>query len=101
MLSCSKRTCEIRMAEATEQARRAATAEQIYARALEEFRLRDAECKAAMAAAADAKVYLTASLRLSSSIYKWVYVLRPRSLFIRFLDLHAYYFCTSYISRLL
>merc|ERR1719231_669836 len=50
-----QRTAEIRTAEATEQARRAATAEQIYARALEEYRLRDAECKAAMAAAADAK----------------------------------------------
>merc|ERR1712144_87412 len=50
-----QRTAEIRTSEATEQARRAATAEQIYARALEEYRLRDAECKAAMAAAADAK----------------------------------------------
>lgn len=34
---------------------RAATAEQIHARAMEEYRLRDAEAKAAAAAAADAK----------------------------------------------
>lgn len=35
--------------------RRAATAEQIHARAMEEYRLRDAEAKAAKAAAADAQ----------------------------------------------
>merc|ERR1711998_454768 len=45
----------MRTAEAAEQSRRAATAEQIHARAMEEYRLRDAEAKAAAAAAADAK----------------------------------------------
>merc|ERR1719174_796493 len=45
---------DLRTAEAAEQSRRAATAEQIHARAMEEYRLRDAEAKAA-AAAADAK----------------------------------------------
>merc|ERR1711998_472368 len=46
---------DLRTAEAAEQSRRAATAEQIHARAMEEYRLRDAEAKAAAAAAADAK----------------------------------------------
>merc|ERR1712072_64411 len=50
-----QRTAEVRTAEAAEQPRRAATAEQIHARAMEEYRLRDAEAKAAAAAAADAK----------------------------------------------
>merc|ERR1711943_81158 len=46
---------DLRTAETAEQSRRAATAEQIHARAMEEYRLRDAEAKAAAAAAADAK----------------------------------------------
>merc|ERR1711907_7273 len=46
---------DLRTAEAAEQSRRAATAEQIHARAMEEYRLREAEAKAAAAAAADAK----------------------------------------------
>merc|ERR1712216_486005 len=50
-----QRNAEVRTAEAAEQSRRAATAEQIHARAMEEYRLRDAEAKAAAAAAADAK----------------------------------------------
>merc|ERR1712196_56428 len=50
-----QRTAKVRTAEAAEQSRRAATAEQIHARAMEEYRLRDAEAKAAAAAAADAK----------------------------------------------
>merc|ERR1712205_163134 len=50
-----QRTAEVRTAEAAEQPRRAATAEQIHAHAMEEYRLRDAEAKAAAAAAADAK----------------------------------------------
>merc|ERR1712159_610086 len=43
---------DLRTAEAAEQSRRAATAEQIHARAMEEYRLRDAEAKAAAAAKA-------------------------------------------------
>merc|ERR1711988_421198 len=50
-----QRNAEVRTSEAAEQSRRAATAEQIHARAMEEYRLRDAEAKAAAAAAADAK----------------------------------------------
>merc|ERR1711907_872567 len=38
-----QRTAEIRTAEPAEQSRRAATAEQIHARAMEEYRLRDAK----------------------------------------------------------
>merc|ERR1719387_1830113 len=38
-----QRTAELRTAEAAEQSRRAATAEQIHARAMEEYRLRDAK----------------------------------------------------------
>lgn len=53
-LAKDSRACEIATAEATEQSRRAAMAEQIYARAAEEYRIRDAECKAAAAAAAEA-----------------------------------------------
>merc|ERR1712159_506521 len=54
-LAADSRTCEVATAEATEQSRRAAMSEQIYARALEEYRARDAECKAAAAAAAEAQ----------------------------------------------
>lgn len=50
-----ERVAEIRLAEAHEQSRRAATAEAIAARATEELRLREAEAKAANAAAAEAK----------------------------------------------
>merc|ERR1712227_412146 len=50
-----QRNAEVRTSEAAEQSRRAATAEQIHARAMEEYRLREAEAKAAAAAAADAK----------------------------------------------
>merc|ERR1711939_807422 len=49
------RTAEMRTAEATEQSHRAARAEQIHAAALEEFRRRDAELKAATAAAQETK----------------------------------------------
>merc|ERR1712196_751314 len=45
-----QRNAEVRTSEAAEQSRRAATAEQIHARAMEEYRLRDAEAKAAAAA---------------------------------------------------
>eukprot|EP00658_Telonema_sp_P-2_P020567 TRINITY_DN1813_c0_g1_i1.p2 TRINITY_DN1813_c0_g1~~TRINITY_DN1813_c0_g1_i1.p2 ORF type:complete len:236 (+),score=74.83 TRINITY_DN1813_c0_g1_i1:246-953(+) len=50
-----ERVAEVRLAEAHEQARRAATAEAIAARATEELRLREAEAKASNAAAAEAK----------------------------------------------
>lgn len=50
-----ERVAEVRLAEAHEQSRRAATAEAIAARATEELRLREAEAKAANAAAAEAK----------------------------------------------
>eukprot|EP00656_Telonema_subtile_P052344 TRINITY_DN727_c0_g1_i3.p1 TRINITY_DN727_c0_g1~~TRINITY_DN727_c0_g1_i3.p1 ORF type:complete len:262 (+),score=85.88 TRINITY_DN727_c0_g1_i3:129-914(+) len=50
-----ERIAEVRLAEAHEQSRRAATAEAIAARATEELRLREAEAKAANAAAAEAK----------------------------------------------
>merc|ERR1711934_510831 len=46
---------EVSLAEATEQSRRAATADSIHARAQEELRVRDAEAKAMAARAADAQ----------------------------------------------
>merc|ERR1712216_992273 len=46
---------QLRQAEATEQSHRAARSEQIHAAALEEYRRRDAELKAATAAAAETK----------------------------------------------
>merc|ERR1719253_1962650 len=49
-----ERIAEMRIAEATEQSRRAATAEAIAARATEELRLREAEAKNAAAAEAKA-----------------------------------------------